>query len=96
MTPEEIARQEKTLQIATKDTGNDSIDINKLDVDSIYPVGIHLEKALATPGSDYDLVLREGDQLIVPQYVNTVKINGTEGSVVAIIFNSSIPLPSAA
>nr|WP_321522425.1 SLBB domain-containing protein [uncultured Macellibacteroides sp.] len=77
MTPEEIARQEKTLQIATKDTGNDSIDINKLDVDSIYPVGIHLEKALATPGSDYDLVLREGDQLIVPQYVNTVKINGT-------------------
>lgn len=77
MTPEEIARQEKTLQIATKDTGKDSIDINKLDVDSIYPVGIHLEKALATPGSDYDLVLREGDQLIVPQYVNTVKINGT-------------------
>ena len=77
MTPEEIAKQEKTLQIATKDTGNDSIDINKLDVGSIYPVGIHLEKALATPGSDYDLVLREGDQLIVPQYVNTVKINGT-------------------
>lgn len=77
MTPEEIARQEKTLQIAKKDTGKDSIDINKLDVDSIYPVGIHLEKALATPGSDYDLVLREGDQLIVPQYVNTVKINGT-------------------
>ena len=77
MTPEEIARQQKTLQIATKGNGKDSIDVNKLDVDSIYPVGINLERALANPGSDYDLVLREGDRLVVPQYVNTVKINGT-------------------
>jgi len=77
MTPEEIVRQEKTLQIATKGSGKDSIDVNKLDVDSIYPVGINLERALANPGSDYDLVLREGDRLVVPQYVNTVKINGT-------------------
>jgi len=77
MTPEEIARQEKTLQIATKGAGKDSIDVNKLDMDSIYPVGINLERALANPGSDYDLVLREDDRLVVPQYVNTVKINGT-------------------
>ena len=32
--------------------------------------------ALLNPGSDYDLVLRPGDRLIVPEYDNTVKING--------------------
>lgn len=64
------------MQIAKKGGNKDSIDINQLEVDSIYTVGIQLEKALAKPGSDFDLVLREGDKLIVPQYVNTVKING--------------------
>jgi protein involved in polysaccharide export with SLBB domain len=48
----------------------------KLQIPDTYPVGIQLEKALANPGSDYDLVLREGDRLIVPHYTNTVKING--------------------
>jgi len=47
-----------------------------LQIPDTYPVGIHLDKALANPGSDYDLVLREGDRLIVPSYTNTVKING--------------------
>lgn len=76
MSDEEVARMEKTMQIAKKGGNKDSIDINQLEVDSIYTVGIQLEKALAKPGSDFDLVLREGDKLIVPQYVNTVKING--------------------
>ena len=31
---------------------------------------------LANPGSDADLVLREGDQIIIPQYNGTVKISG--------------------
>ena len=41
-----------------------------------YPVGIELDKALEQPGSDYDIVLREGDRLVVPVYNGTVKING--------------------
>lgn len=41
-----------------------------------YFVGIELDKALANPGSDDDLVLREGDRLLVPVYNGTVKING--------------------
>ena len=36
-----------------------------------------MEKALANPGGDYDLVMREGDQLYIPEYVNTVKISGS-------------------
>ena len=44
--------------------------------DTVYYVGIELDKALANPGSDYDVVLREGDRLVVPEYSGTVKING--------------------
>ena len=51
-------------------------DSLKLELDSIYSVGIDLEKALANPGSHADVVLREGDQLIIPEMSNTVKING--------------------
>ena len=31
---------------------------------------------LNKPGSDADIILREGDRLVVPQYNGTVKING--------------------
>lgn len=48
----------------------------KLQIPETYPVGIELDKALENPGSDYDLVLREGDRLVVPVYTGTVKING--------------------
>lgn len=41
-----------------------------------YSVGINLGEALKNPGSDADMVLREGDVLFVPEYVSTVKING--------------------
>lgn len=48
----------------------------KYEIPETYPVGIELDKALANPGSDADIVLREGDRIIVPVYNGTVKING--------------------
>ena len=41
-----------------------------------YPVGIELDKALADPSGDANIVLREGDRLVLPQYTATVKVNG--------------------
>ena len=74
MNAEEYAR----LAAAGKVLQNVSDEINVGDIDrsAVYSVGIDLEKALAKPGSDADLVLREGDRLIVPEYINTVKISG--------------------
>lgn len=46
-----------------------------VDLSSQY-VGIDLEKALKNPGSEDDIVLREGDVLSVPIYNPTVKISG--------------------
>ena len=71
------------LAIRTKDAAvlqaaqeNSKKAEEKFQVPDMYPVGIELDKAIAHPGSDADLVLREGDRLIVPQYNGTVKING--------------------
>lgn len=54
----------------------DSEKIKKFEIPEFYSVGIELDKALANPGCDADIVLREGDKIIVPQYNGTVKING--------------------
>lgn len=72
---EEQFRSQAALKVANQG-GKDSISVKTLDLAPTYNVGIELDKALANPGSDYDLVLRTGDRLIVPEYDNTVKING--------------------
>jgi len=74
MDEEEKARLQSTLEVM--DSAKDSIDVSTLATAERYYVGIDMEAALANPGSDVDLVLREGDVLIVPQYNNTVKISG--------------------
>ena len=76
MTDEERAVRDETVRLATQDGGADSLSVKKLQTTDTYTVGIELDKALANPGSDYDMVLREGDRLIVPEYVSTVKIVG--------------------
>ncbi len=78
ITPEERTRMEQVLKMAQFQSikDEDSIDISKLDIGDTYYVGIQLDKALEAPGSDYDLTLREGDRIIVPEYTNTVKVSG--------------------
>ncbi len=51
-------------------------EIKKFQVPNTYPVGIELDKALANPKGDANIVLREGDRLVLPQYTATVKVNG--------------------
>lgn len=50
--------------------------VQKFRVADTYYVGIELDKALANPGGDEDITLREGDKIIVPMYNATVKVNG--------------------
>ncbi|HIZ91051.1 MAG TPA: SLBB domain-containing protein [Candidatus Bacteroides merdavium] len=73
MTEDELRRKEDAMRMVNM---GDSISMKKLDLSNRYSVGIDLEKALENPGSEYDMVLREGDILYVPEYVSTVKING--------------------
>ena len=77
MTDDERARMQKVLEMAQQNSGDkDSVKIAQLATSDIYTVGIDLEKALANPGGDFDIVVREGDRLVVPEYNGTVKISG--------------------
>ena len=78
--------QKKLLQLAASSNNSSALtqsskdvertNIEKFNVPSEYSVGIDLPEALANPGSDADIILREGDRLVIPLYNGTVKING--------------------
>ena len=77
ITDEERMRMQEVIKMTKMQGGQgDSIDVNKIDFGDRYYVGIQLDKAIENPGSDYDMILRDGDRIIVPQYINTVKISG--------------------
>ena len=82
----EMEQQQKNiLQLAASSNGSNlqqaaegakNANLSRFNVPDEYPVGIDLELAIKNPGGDADMVLREGDRLIVPQYNGTVKVNG--------------------
>lgn len=76
LTPDEIFQLQQ--QIADAQVELDTLKVQQLQqrIRSSYNVGIDLEKAMAKPGSHDDLVLRQGDVLLIPQYDNTVKVSG--------------------
>lgn len=77
ITPEERLRMQTVLKMVQAQSGDrDTLDVAKLDLGSTYYVGIHLDQALANPGGENDIMLREGDRIIVPEFINTVKISG--------------------
>ena len=88
-------QQKNLLQLAASSNNGSAIqqsaesaknaELEKFNIPDEYPVGIDLKEALKNPGGDEDLVLREGDRLIVPQYDGTVKING------AVMFANTVP-----
>ena len=77
MNDEERRRERDVVRMARSGEGKDSISTAKLAISDTYTVGIDMGKALANPGSDFDIVLREGDMIYIPEYVNTVKIGGS-------------------
>ena len=86
---EEMKRMANVVEIMQREMGG-STDSLKLEFESIYSVGIDLEMALKYPGSDADIVLREGDRLIIPELINTVKINGAVMMPNTVSYNSKM------
>lgn len=76
MTDDEKARQKQYLEMLSRGTMKDSISTESLETGIDYTVGIELDKALKSPKSEYDIVLRADDRLIIPEFNNTIKING--------------------
>ena len=77
ITPEERLKMEDVRKMLLTQSGEkDTLDTKKLDFGNTYYVAIDLEKAIENPGSNYDVILREGDRILVPEYSSTVKVSG--------------------
>lgn len=79
MNADEKARRDFLVEQVRKQAGirsSDSIAVSQLALSNTYPVGIYLDKALANPGCEEDIILREGDHIVVPEYISTVKVSG--------------------
>ena len=69
---EDALRSDKAFDMAISDS---LINLNSA-LGDVYLLDIDLERAISEPGSESDIVLREGDRLTVPEYTGTVKISG--------------------
>ena len=84
MQQEEMQRQLLQMAASSNNAGaiqqlgqnTSTAQLKIFEIPATFPVGIELDKAIADPNSDANIVLREGDRLILPQYTATVKING--------------------
>lgn len=78
MNDEERVRQQATLEAVRNilTERGDSISGAKLMLGDTYVVGINLDKAVQNPGGEYDILLREGDRIFVPEFNGSVKISG--------------------
>lgn len=82
MTDDERARLKDMTKLLSK---NDSLTIDDLDLATTYSIGIDLQAAIDEPGGENDIMLRDGDKLIVPRFTNTVKMNGQ------VMYSNTIP-----
>lgn len=73
---DELKRMQDAVSLLQHQMGAGKVDSLGIKVDPTFSVGIDLEAALKNPGGDADIVLREGDVISVPEYNNTVRING--------------------
>ncbi|MBE6214398.1 MAG: capsule biosynthesis protein [Rikenellaceae bacterium] len=80
MTPEERIQNDalhKLIDMQRGVGGRDSLKIVSVAMSESFPVGINLAEAMAHPGSDADIVLRDGDVISIPKYNGSVRVMGT-------------------
>lgn len=76
-TQEEKERTKDVLTALKRNLSErDSVAMENLDLENTYVVCIELDKAMADKGGEYDIILREGDVITVPEYNATVKVSG--------------------
>jgi len=73
LTPNE---RERAIQLLEMAHSSDTIDISKIEVKDRYAVGIDLTTAIKNPGCTKDIILRNGDEIVIPPHDNTVRITG--------------------
>lgn len=74
---DDLSKLEAKARILTTADGRDSLSAEMLtEVPKYYLVGIDLEAAQKKRGGQNDVLLQEGDELMIPAYTSVVKISG--------------------
>lgn len=87
-----LERQDETISSIIQRAGGLKPDAYVLGArivrsqDQVGNIAIDLMKALAHPGSQYDLVLQSGDELLIPDRMFTVKVVGEVGFPTSLVF----------
>lgn len=79
LTEDEIASRDEAFRLAQSNNNaekGDSISMTKMNFSDSYNVGIDLTLALENPGSSYDIIVKPGDNIYIPEQQSTVKIAG--------------------
>ncbi len=66
-----FAKRERLREIVQRNTLYSDVEIKESEA-----IGIDLKKILANPGSKHDLILHEGDVLVIPKQAETVRLRG--------------------
>lgn len=95
---EERELDEKAFETALEGALNkeDSLAIlqqRKLEEkENVYSIAIDLAEAMEKPGSDADILLQEGDRLVIPRRIDVVKVSGEIMVPNAIAYKEGKPL----
>ena len=68
-----------------------------LNIDEFIEIGLDVKEILKSNGelSQYNLVLKDGDEIIVPKFDNSVEVNGAVQQATAISYNRGLTTKSA-
>ncbi|MFA8434233.1 MAG: SLBB domain-containing protein [Marinifilaceae bacterium] len=83
------AEYEARVELAKRDTTLDEEDVKKIDY---TVVGIQLDEILQQPGGDKDIFVEDGDQILIPSRMQTVKVSGAVLSPVALTCRKGLRL----
>jgi protein involved in polysaccharide export with SLBB domain len=82
----EIEKRKQMMKLDS--TFKDSILTDK----QFFAVGIEMDKILANPGSNIDLLVQPGDVINVPRQLQTVKVSGSVMNPLALIYEKNLGL----
>jgi protein involved in polysaccharide export with SLBB domain len=83
------AEYEARVELAKRDTTLNEEDVKKIDY---TVVGIQLDEILQQPGGDKDIFVEDGDQILIPSRMQTVKVSGAVLSPVALTCRKGLRL----
>lgn len=89
MTDEERRQGQDMVEIIESRVDTNDVGARKA-LEERYSVAIDLDRAIANPGGDEDVVLREGDELVIPGRSGVVRVHGAVMYPTAVNYDSDM------